>query len=537
MAGFLDGKGDFWNKVNNALMNLGVKYDDLVVKNSQTYGFLQSNLDRYASMTYDLAYGLNLSDIDSKKAIAYFEKDYVSRRNFLRNFAMNSEIDFILENICNDAIVYNSSGYFCDLKVDGLSNFISEDLAKEVEEYLREEFKKIYILLNFKDSYDAWHYLKKFLVDGFLAFEIIYDDLNNPKTIIGFKELDPITLFKDVEKTADGRYVPVWVQDVSTPNSYGYAMSNEKRKLYDSQIIYISYSRANFLSRISYVERLIRSFNLLRIIENTRIIWNVMNAQFRYKIIVPVNSKSPTQARQSLAEFKNIFKEEIYISDDSGEISINGRPNIQFFKNYIIPKKDGDSPEIETIESNGMDLHDVSMLKYLLEKLKIDSGIPFSRFGKWRDMGVEATYKSDFSSIEVEEILFYNMISRIRHTFSEIIIKPVLMSLYLKYPEFKTDYNIQSCIGLKFEDNNLFRDLRKIEFWTKSIEAIRNIAELTERRFDEVEGDVKDDAPYFDMEFIVKKFLNLSADEIKENKELLKKRTEEILEKKKKSEE
>ena len=74
----------------------------------------------------------------------------------------------------------------------------------------------------------------------------------------------------------------------------------KERKLWDSQIIYLSYSQVNSPMRISYVERLTRSFNLLRIMETTRIIWAVSNASFKTQFIIPVGGKSKTRAKQSL---------------------------------------------------------------------------------------------------------------------------------------------------------------------------------------------------------------------------------------------
>lgn len=49
--------------------------------------------------------------------------------------------------------------------------------------------------------------MKRFLVDGFLAFEIIYQtDRATGKAvdIIGFQELDPVTLEPDIRFDEDG---------------------------------------------------------------------------------------------------------------------------------------------------------------------------------------------------------------------------------------------------------------------------------------------------------------------------------------------
>jgi hypothetical protein len=529
MAGFLN--DILFGDVRERIAKLGIKIDDMVVKQSVGVGLTQQYVDPYGSFAYDMIYSLNLQDIESKKTIAFFDNDYVVRRDSLRKFSMNGEIDFILDTICDEAIVYDDYNYFCSLNLDKLSNYITNDKdLEEIKNHLNSEFNKIYNLLNFSEWHEAWFYLKKFLIDGFLAFEIIYDD--EYKSIIGFKELDPSTLRPDVIKDSNGDYVRVYVQEIKQQG----LSTNTKRVLYDSQIIYISYSRSNFVSRFSYVENLVRSFNLLRIAENSRIIWNFINSQYRLKIEVPVNTRSPQKARESLAEYTNMLREEISINNDSGELIVNGKPNLKFFKNYIIPKRDGEGINIETLENRGMELKDNDILEYFLRKLIIDSKIPFSRFGSWKGE-TSNTYQDSLSSIERQEISFYNLINRLRSVFQEIILKPLWFSLCLKYPEIENDFNIRSSIGIRYNDNNLFREMKQQKIWSDAQQIISSFIELKTKGWDEVNEEVSDEIGYFDIEFLIKKFLHLSDEDIKMNEEMKQQKIKEILEKKKKSEE
>ena len=91
-------------------------------------------------------------------------------------------------------------------------------------------------MFHFNESNDAWHYVKKFLVDGFLAFEIIYSDKKSNKNfasdIIGFKELDPITLQPEISINSNGQEYKVWVINKGDKQN--------ERELLDTNIIYIS---------------------------------------------------------------------------------------------------------------------------------------------------------------------------------------------------------------------------------------------------------------------------------------------------------
>lgn len=129
-------------------------------------------------------------------------------------------------------------------------------------------YNLIYSCLGWDQSADAWNYFKKFLIDGYLAFEIIFDDPQNPKNIVAFKELDPSTLEPDI-KIYNGKEVQIWYQYKDD--------ASRQHIIPDANIIYISWTGMNFAaaSRISYLEGLVRSFNMLRQLENAHCIWNI----------------------------------------------------------------------------------------------------------------------------------------------------------------------------------------------------------------------------------------------------------------------
>jgi hypothetical protein len=52
-------------------------------------------------------------------------------------------------------------------------------------------------MLNWK--YNAWDDFKRFLIEGILAYEIVYDSLEKPTKIIGIVPLDAATLTKKFE--------------------------------------------------------------------------------------------------------------------------------------------------------------------------------------------------------------------------------------------------------------------------------------------------------------------------------------------------
>lgn len=502
MAGFIDNVaknnpniGRILNVVSK-IRSFGMEYKDLVIKNSQAIGVSESMMRQKLAIgdtDEDFIFNLAAQDTSIRKYIAYFDKDYPFKREFLRRFAINAEIEWILDILSDEAIVYDDRNFCCNLSLVNL------DLEKDVVEKLRDRFRQIYIAHGFNNGISAWQYFRQFLIDGFLAFEIVYS--NDGKEIVGFKEIDPISLTPSIERNMGGEAVQIWYQY--------FGDSVKERKLYDSQIIYVSFAKGNATSRTSYCERLIRSHNLLKIMEHTRIIWNVMNASFRIKMTVPVGSRSPQKAKETLGELMSIYKEDFKLNTESGELSINGRPNLQFYKNYLFPQQGGEAPKVETINSAGPNLNIIDSVVYFFNKLKADSKIPFNRFAA-RSGGTVGTYKIGAESAERDEIRYNKFINRIRSLYQEIILKPLWIQMTLDYPELSEDTIFRSQLGLRFNSDNQFGESKEIEQITKKIDFIAALSEIKEKIGEE-------EVPYFDQDFLIDKFLGITNEDRRVN--------------------
>jgi hypothetical protein len=151
MAGFVENNkpsnpGSI-ERIRQSLKNLstfGMKYDDMVVRNSQAIGKTESSFfnSEGTGFTQDDAFKWILShqDVKIRKYIAYFDKDYVGKRDFLRKFSLNGEIDFIIDTLTDDSINYDDKNFFSYpslVNIDLKDNIIKEwdcmlDIQKEL---------------------------------------------------------------------------------------------------------------------------------------------------------------------------------------------------------------------------------------------------------------------------------------------------------------------------------------------------------------------------------------------------------------------
>jgi len=531
MAGFvlknIDGKPSGFiagiQKNIRFLSTFGIKWNDKLIKQSKSVGITEATED-----TMNNLYGQNQvftgSDIGQKEFIAFYDKEYPNRRDFLRRFAMNAEVEHVVEVIADEAIIYDDSNYFAYPNTKGLKLVLKQDKAKEIIDDLNASFAKIYYAFGFNDGHDAWHYFKKLLIDGFLAFEIIYDvdDEDNAKNVIGFKELDPISLEPEMKKDEAGNEYKVWVQYRGD--------SERERELLDANLIYISWARANFISRLSYVERLVRSFNMLRTLENSRIIWNVINSQYRMKIVVPIGTQSEAKARTRLAQLRAMYKEDITITEESGELTVNGQPNFSYAKTYVLPSKEGSSTEISSFKPEGWNMQDSDLLKYFWMRYIVETKVPESRFGASLNAvgnsGSDNSWSPGGDSIAREEMRFSYFINRIRSIFKDILLKPTWMQFVLKHPEFANDRNLKGAIGLLFVEENLFTIAKERSIANAGANLISSLMNI---KYPSINPDgTPVDKSYFDPKFLIEKYMQLSDIDIGLNEKYTKEREVEI---------
>ena len=491
------------------LSSFGMYYDDLIIQRRQGAGETETNAGGsgalghsvyggYGSAQWDqrLLAAMAMQDIGGLKALAIYDSNYIGKRDFLRSFSLNDEVVEILDTISDEAIVYDDKNWFCYPDTKGLESFLNEEKKQEILDVIHEEFRKLYVKFGFNNNTKAWNLFRQYLVDGFLAFEIVTDE--DGKDVIALNKLDPATLELSTIVGEDGEEYIVWIQKIG---------NEATRIIYDSSVIYIAYAQNLQMDRVSYVERLVRPLNLLRLIENSKVMWHIMYAQFRLKMTIPIGSNSPQKAKQELSEILNNYKEEIFFNDADGTLSINGRPSIPFFKHFMFPSKDGNSPNVEVIGGQGVDLSNPDFLKYFELKLRRASKIPLSRFadgGGTMSLGAEG--------IQRDEIRFGNFVNRLRSGFQEIMLKPLVLQLIMKYPEFEGDHLFRSSVGIKFNRDNSFETQRKVEVMQKRVAAINELLNVPK---------TKDDS-YFDLDFAMENFLNLTRDELQENRAMMK---------------
>lgn len=214
-----------------------------------------------------------LNSNEEKKEISYLDRTYLDKRRILRQLSIKDEIRNYL-NIMTDKIWEMV-----------LSNKTKHHFIEDMQMY---------------------YYIKTLLIDGFISFEVIFDD--KQKDIIDLKPIDPCSL---IPQTNPNEKDVKWIQH----------NDNEKlrRVLSKNQIIYISYSFDDVYSPTSYIEELKESYEKVKRLENELLLakqGNLSGAKIKPSTILKELRRADKKLQFMSKIPKSILKEEKTFSDD-----------------------------------------------------------------------------------------------------------------------------------------------------------------------------------------------------------------------------
>ena len=473
-----------FSRILRNLSSWGMNYDDMIMRNQVGVGINEDPYSMQGNSMYDFFSKRAVASVLNRKSIPYLDRSYADKRRILREYSIKDEIRDFVSTLCDESIIYSDKD-FC--KPKNISTDYSQDIRDKYQEY----FETIYNRYGFSDSVSAWNLMKDFLIDGYVAMEIVWDD--KKKNIIHFNRLRPETLVPAFEPSIGH----LWIQFPEDPQL--------RRIFLDSQIVFISYSTQNDYSETSYVEGLIKPYNQLKILQQTKIMFNIINATVFQKFTIPVKGLSRQKAEEQIGQLIHDYSEEVEWDDSLGTLTINGSKHLPYNKQIWFPEGDGGTPNMELVSPQGHNLNEDDMLKWFYNVLKRASKIPVQRFEGESGGGNVFT---DAAEMTRDEAKFLNFTNRIRANFKEVIVKPLKLQMMVEFPELKDDEVFINQIDIDFVSNQLFDEWKKLGNMQKKIEILGSYTGIQKA----------DGTPYFHIDYLVDNVLKLSDEEKEENK-------------------
>lgn len=547
-------------RIINRIRNIGIDYSMVVSQNSMTADEDESFYSVYAALS-------DKNTLEDEQP--YSAPSYVEKRKYFRKFAQYPEIEYLLDCVCDDSIIADKWNVYCELIIK------PECFTNEQTEALREYFKKIYTMLSFNVDNTAWNRFRQWLIDGCIAYEIVYDyvpvdvlqdrlihletrlseiaeeeqeygridealnqerqQINESLSDVQSKLLKQITIYNNEEKDliniAPDKIIGfidldpnqlTWVENVyngETRQLWEYKDAKGQKRLLDkNQIIYIDYYSGDFSGNLSYVERLVRDFNLKRKVEDATVGWFIMNCQHRLKMVIPVGNKTTDKALQALRAVVSHYKEDLLIDFNTGEVTVNGKAAITYSRNIVVPSRSGSQSSVDVLQHQGPDLTNMKIVNYFDRQLKDVSRLPSRRFDRDNNQGGGKVIFYSDDNLTYEDLSYYNFINRMMQRFNQVLLQPLELSILLEFPELKVDPTLPTNFYVKHNSNFLIEDAKENISKKKKLDVIKS--------YENLKGD--DGSPLFSAYWLyVEKFGIMTPEEFKRNKELIQKAKEE----------
>ena len=441
-----------------------------------------------------------------------------------REMALHPECDSAIEDIVNEAIVSDTNDSPIQIE---LSNLNASDGIKTK---IRKEFKYILELLDFdRKSHEIY---RNWYIDGRLYYHKVVD-LKNPHE--GIQELRYIDAMKmryvrqQTVKNKDN----FRLANVNTDNPMDYEFPKiEEYFIYNPKMNYptnnpsalggtggikmtrdsVTYCTSGLVDRnkgntLSYLHKAIKSLNQLRMIEDSLVIYRLSRAPERRIFYIDVGNLPKVKAEQYLRDVMMRYRNKLVYDASTGEIR-DDKKFMSMLEDFWLPRREGGRGTEITTLPGGQNLGEITDIEYFKKKLYRSLNVPPSR------MDGEGGFNLGRSSeILRDEVKFSKFVARLRKRFSYMFNDMLKTQLILKNIITPEDWEImEEHIQYDFLYDNHFAELKEAELLNERLSMVQTAEPYVGK--------------YFSQDYLRRKILRQTDQEIIEEDKLIKKEIE-----------
>jgi hypothetical protein len=417
--------------------------------------------------------------------------------------ANHPELEKAIDEIVNEAITYSSDKKVVDINLDKLKT--TESIKKKIIE----EFDKVQTLLNFSNL--ASDLFKRWYIDGRMYYHIIVNEKNPKEGIQELRYIDPRKIRK-VREVKTGRDPKTGAQVIlSTAEYYVYndkgtttqnytASTSPGLRISPDSIININSgimdAKNTFV--ISFLHKVIKPLNQLRMIEDAVVIYRISRAPERRIFYIDVGNLPKGKAEQYLRDVMVKYRNKMVYDASTGELR-DDRKHMSMLEDFWLPRREGGKgTEITTLPA-GQNLGELEDVKYFQKKLLNSLNVPLSRLDEQTGGGFAGLGRSQ--EITRDELKFAKFIQRLRNKFSQMFTEALGLQLILKGICTSEEWNdFKELIIYDFKKDNNFTELRESELLQNRLQMVGMVDPYIGK--------------YFSHEFVKKKILQMTDEEI-----------------------
>jgi len=394
--------------------------------------------------------------------------NYVDRLRKWRDVAQLPEVDEAIQEIVNEAIVYDDIEETIKLNLDGV------ELPDKFRKAMKDSFNHILYLLDFNQRGDEL--FRQWYVDAKLALEVVYDNENVQAGIQKVVLLPPqyITKVKNVQ-TGEYRWIvkekPSYnpVKDIEDP----------EKTLYDEQVTYIDsgvYSQDKKFP-ISHLNKALKVINQLYLIEDSVIIYRITRAPEKRIFYVDTGNLPKTKAEEYIKSLILKYRQKKIYNFETGQVE-NKAKQISILEDFWFPvNAAGRGTKVENLAGTGADLTNLADIDYFQNKLYKALNLPISRRNPEGRMMMGSNL-----DIEKDELKFFKFVLKLRRRFNNMFVDLMKKDLLAKQVFTLDDWKqIQEKIKFIYANDNAYSEIRQLQILNMRTEAAQGQFGLVEQ--------------------------------------------------------
>lgn len=434
------------------------------------------------------------------EGVAKNEVELITR---YREMSMQPEIESAIEDIINEAVVYDEKGKTVKLVLDELKQ------PDKIKKIIQDEFEVIQKLLNYNNL--ASDIFRRYYVDGRLYYQIIIDVKNPQKGILELRYIDPrkIKKIRQIKKRKDDSGVDV-IENVeefylftdrvqSSTNTFGGNQQYGGVKIAIDSVINVNSGLLDPKRSmvLSYLHKCIKPLNQLRMIEDASVIYKISRAPQRRVFYIDVGNLPKVKAEQYVRDIMTKYKNKITYNATTGEI-VDDRRHLSMLEDFWFPRREnGKTTEVTTLQSTD-NFNDMSMVEYFQKLVYKSLNVPITRLDPSQAVSIGRSME-----ITRDELKFSKFIDKLRKKFTDIFYQALRVQLVLKGVCTEEEWNqFKEDIFFDFTVDNNFVELKESELYTERLNLLAVVDPYVNK--------------YFSTEWVQKNILRLNDEQIKE---------------------
>jgi hypothetical protein len=411
-----------------------------------------------------------------------------------REMSTQPEADLAIDDIVNEAIVYNEKDPAVSIVLDDLK------VSQSIKNRIRNEFDKVLRLLHFTTN--AYEVFRRWYIDGRLYYHIVIDESNPRDGIQELRQVDPrkIRKVKQPVKSKDDKMNAIITKGYIEYYIYhprGINRSNQGLKISKDSVIFCHTGLLDnrMAMVLGHLHKAIKPLNQLRMLEDATVIYRLARAPERRIFYIDVGNLPKMKAEQYLRDMMVKHKNKLVYDAQTGEVR-DDRKFMTMLEDFWLPRREGGrSTEITTLPG-GQNLGEMEDVEYFKKKLYKALNVPISR------MEPESNFNlGRASEITRDELKFTKFVARLRNRFTQLFDNILETQLILTGVTSRKEWHeMREHIHYDFLEDNHFSELKYSEIMGDRL-----------RLLGEVDSYV---GKYFSKQYVRSHVLRMTEDEI-----------------------